>query len=414
MAIVDEPRTVRRRSRKTATAELVLQIATAASGERELESILDATLVRLRSVVRLTGGSIAIVEDDELVVRAAVGPFAGTALGQRLRRGASRSWQVVSTREPYLSRNLQAEGLHVLSSGSSATPIRSWLAVPIVRGGVGIGLLEVDSTRRNAFDEQDVELLQTVVRALAGPIDLASRYAAEHRAAQLRDAFVGVISHELRTPITTIYGTSKMLRRSVERMTPAERADAIGDIEAEADRLRRLVEDLLVLSRAEGGRVVLDREPILLRHVVRRVVSGEGARWPDRTFTIAVSPDLPLVVAEETYVEQVMRNLLSNAAKYSAPGSEVRIEVNAEGAEVCVRVVDQGIGLGTTEPDRLFDLFHRAPAATRKAGGAGIGLFVCRELVRAMNGRIWAVARPEVGAEFGFALPALAPDAEAL
>ncbi len=412
MALVEVARPRSAGSRRLAVSELVLDIAAAAGGERELEPILAGTLDRLRTVVRLTGGSIALVEDDALVVRAAIGPFAGDALGQQLPGRTGRSWDVVRTLRPFVSGDLQAQGLNVGASVRAGRAIRSWLGVPIVRRGEGIGLLEVDSTRRNAFGPGDVELLTTIGRALAGPVDLATRYASEQRARQLRDAFVGVISHELRTPITTIYGTSAMLARRIEEMSPDARGQAVADIEAESDRLRRLVEDLLVLSRAEGGRVHVEREPVLVAHVVRGFIASEAARWPEHTIDLHVPPTVPLVAAEETYVEQVVRNLVSNAAKYSPPGSTIEVVVEASDGEVRTRVLDEGIGLDGDTAERLFELFYRAPLATRRASGAGIGLFVCRELVAAMGGRIWARPRPEGGAEVGFGLPALPDDGE--
>ena len=396
--------------RSSATAQLILDIATAAAGERELDQILLETLDRLGTVVPLTGGSIALVEGEQLVVRAAVGPFAGEALGQRLRRGESRSWRVVTTLEPYLTGDLQTSG-HKVTGAQAAGAIRSWLGVPIVRRGQGIGLLEIDSLEANAFDNADIQLLSTVVQALSGPIELASHYADERRAAALREAFIGVISHELRTPITTIYGLTKMLRQRVGTLSPEVRDQAIEDVEAEADRLYRLVEDLLVLSRAERGRVEIADEPLLLAKVLRHALAAEQSRWPTREFRLEVAPDLPLVLGEATYVEQVVRNLLSNAAKYSASGSTVRVVATAHDREVEVRVIDAGIGLGAEDSERLFELFYRSESATRKAAGAGIGLFVCRQLIEAMSGRVWGRARPEGGSEFGFALPAHEDDA---
>jgi signal transduction histidine kinase len=405
-APVDEPldATVPDPLRSSATAQLILDIATTAAGERELDHILLETLDRLGTVAPLTGGSIALVEGDQLVVRAAVGPFASEALGQRLRRGDSRSWRVVETLEPYLSGDLRSAGVKV-TGPKAAGAIRSWLGVPIVRRGHGIGLLEIDSIEPNAFDNADIQLLSTVVQALAGPIELASRYADERRAAQLREAFIGVISHELRTPITTIYGLSKMLRQRRESLTPEVRDQAIEDVEAEADRLYRLVEDLLVLSRAERGRVEIADEPLLLEKVLRHAVAAEAARWPSRDFSLEVEPALPLVVGEATYVEQVARNLLSNAAKYSSAGTTVRVTVATDEDEVRVRVVDTGIGIGAEDSERLFELFYRSETASRKAAGAGIGLFVCRQLIEAMGGTVWGRARPEGGSEFGFSLP---------
>ena len=391
--------------RTAATVQIVLDIAAAAAGERDLDQILHETLDRLSAVVPLTGGSIALVEGDQLVVRAAIGPFAGEALGQRVTRGSSRSWRVVDTLEPFVVGDIQAAGLQP-TGPEAATRMRSWLAVPLVRRGTGIGLLEIDSTQRNAFDGADVELLATVARALGGSIELAMRYAEERHANALREAFIGVISHELRTPITTIYGLSKMLRHRREALAPDVQGQAIEDIEAEADRLFRLVEDLLVLSRAERGRVDIAREPILLGHVLRRSTEAESARWPTRRFTLDVHPGLPPVLGEETYVEQVVRNLLTNAAKYSSPDSTIAVVARAKDGEVVVRVLDEGVGITDEDVPHVFELFYRSPVVTRKAAGAGIGLFVSRELVEAMNGRMWAASRPEGGAEVGFALPA--------
>jgi K+-sensing histidine kinase KdpD len=415
MATVDETpleRTIHDPLRSSATAQLVLDIATTAAGERELDQILLETLDRLGTVVPLTGGSIALVEGDQLVVRAAVGPFSVEALGQRLTRGPSRSWRVVETLDPYLSGDLRAGGIKV-TGPQAAKAVRSWLGVPIVRRGQGIGLLEIDSLEPNAFDNADIQLLSTVVQALSGPIELASHYADERRATALRDAFIGVISHELRTPITTIYGLTKMLRQRLDTLAPEIRRQAIEDVEAEADRLYRLVEDLLVLSRAERGRVEIADEPLLLEKVVRHAVGAEAARWPTREFRLEVEPALPLVLGEATYVDQVARNLLSNAAKYSPAGSTVRVIVATEDDRVTVRVLDAGMGLGAEDSERLFELFYRSGTAARKAAGAGIGLFVCRQLIEAMGGTVWGRGRPEGGAEFGFALPVHPDDAEA-
>jgi len=287
---------------------------------------------------------------------------------------------------------------------SVSGPIRSWLAAPIVLRGEGIGLLEVDSTEPDAFDEADLELVERIVRALAGPLELAGRYAEERRANTMRDAFIGVISHELRTPITTIYGLSKILRHRHDTMSTEARADAIADIEAEADRLHRLTEDLLVLSRAEGGQVELIPEPILLSHIITAAVAAEHDRWPTRHFVVDVPVGLPPVAGEKTYAEQVVRNLLTNAAKYGPPGSTVTVRARADASEVTVTVLDEGLGVGD-DPEQLFELFYRSPEASRSAAGAGIGLFVCRQLVGAMGGHIWAREREPVGSAFAFTLP---------
>ena len=397
--------------RTLATAELVLEIATAAAGERELEAILRAALDRLHGVVAFTGGSIALVDGDGLVIRAATGPFEDEAIGQRLARGTSLSWRVINTLESVRVDDLRTTSSRV-PGAEAAKAMRSWLAVPIQWRGEGIGLLEVDSTSAAAFTDEDQVLVGTIARALAGPIHLAARYAAEQRATALRDAFTGVISHELRTPITTIFGMSQVLRQRHETMDPETRRQSIADIEGEADRLRRLAEDLLVLSRAEGGRLTLARDPLVIRHVIRQAVEGEAKRWPDHDFSAEAPLDLPLVLGEELHVGQVLQNLLSNAAKYSPAGSTVEVRATGEVGGVTTRVLDQGEGLPAESTEQLFELFYRAPEAARRASGAGIGLFVCRQLVEGMGGRIWARPRDGGGAEFGFWLPALGEDDE--
>jgi signal transduction histidine kinase len=125
------------------------------------------------------------------------------------------------------------------------------------------------------------------------------------------------------------------------------------------------------------------------------------------TFTLQVGPALATVSADPTYVEQVARNLLSNAAKYGGAGSTVLISAEAGDGEVIVRVLDDGPGFPADEATRLFELFYRSPATAKVAGGAGIGLFVCARLIAAMGGRIWAAPREVGGAEFGFALTQL-------
>jgi PAS domain S-box-containing protein len=229
--------------------------------------------------------------------------------------------------------------------------------------------------------------------------------ARERQAAALRETFIGVLSHELRTPITTIFAGAKLLARDDRRLPSRTGRGLARDIEAEADRLYRLVEDLLVLTKAERGNVERATGPMVLGPVLRRVASVEQARSSDRSIRLRIEPGLPAVRAEDTYVEQVMRNLLGNAAKYAPPGSIVQVVARAAGDEVHVRVLDRGRGIEGEDTDRLFEPFYRAPAAS-DVPGAGIGLFVTRELVAAMGGRVWARPRPGGGAEFGFALRA--------
>lgn len=219
----------------------------------------------------------------------------------------------------------------------------------------------------------------------------------------VRDTFIGVLSHELRTPVTTIYAGAKVLARP-GTLPEDTRQEIFDDMVVESERLHRLVEDVVAMTRFgdEGGDV--GAEPVLLQRLLPSVVSSEDSRWPGVSFEAIIPPGLPTVIADPTYVEQVVRNLLSNAAKYGGAGASVTASLEAIDREILVRIIDDGPGFPPDESERLFELFFRSAQTARAAAGAGIGLFVCARLIKAMGGRIWATSRPEGGAEFGFAL----------
>jgi signal transduction histidine kinase len=227
-----------------------------------------------------------------------------------------------------------------------------------------------------------------------------------------RDAFIGVLSHELRTPVTTIYAGAELLARGETKLDEAARVGIFEDIHAEAERLHRLVEDVVALTRFGEGALEIGNEPVLLQRVLPAVVRSEQGRWPTGRFELVLPYDLPPVGGEATYVEQVVRNLLANAMKYSGSDAVVRIlvEVAPSDAEVQVRVLDAGPGFPEAETDKLFELYYRSPSVSRKVSGSGIGLFVCARLIDAMGGYVWAVNHEGAGAEFGFALRVVPAD----
>jgi PAS domain S-box-containing protein len=226
-----------------------------------------------------------------------------------------------------------------------------------------------------------------------------------HQADALRDRFIGVLSHELRTPVTSIFGGTQVLLTRGGRLDEATRNELLTDVAGEADRLQRMIENLLILARVERGADVLEVSPVLLHRVLPAVIARERLQAGSTTIVSGVPTTLPLVAGDEESLSLVMRNLLSNAAKYAGAGATVQVVAAVDGpSEVTVRVLDDGPGLDPDEAAALFDLYYRSES-TQAAPGSGIGLFVCRELVAAMGGRIWARARPEGGAEFGFTLP---------
>lgn len=225
--------------------------------------------------------------------------------------------------------------------------------------------------------------------------------AREREAREAAEAFMAVMSHELRTPVTTIYGTASILSRDPER---PDMRELLADIEDEAERLLRIVDDLLVLSRVERGVVVLTPEPIVLRHLVTDVLTTIRRRYPAARFEVEGTVHTP-ALADATALRQVFHNLLTNAAKYAGDDGPIIVRLSETGGWVVVSVLDHGPGLGS-QPENLFQLFYRSPNAARVAPGSGIGLYVARQLIRAMGGVIEAGTRPEGGAHFTVRLPA--------
>ena len=222
----------------------------------------------------------------------------------------------------------------------------------------------------------------------------------------VREAFLAVLSHELRTPITTIYAGSSVLARRPTLSPPASQTLA-RDISAEAARLYDLVEDLLVLARLE--RRVLDPldEPVLIQHSVDTTIRMATERIADIRIERRGDPDPPPVHGDATYVEQVCRNLILAASRHAStePGWAIIVELRTdkERGEVAVAALDRGPGLSADEVRLVFEL-PRASASGR-LGASGVGLFVCRQLIEAMGGRTWARNRDGGGMETGFALP---------
>ena len=227
-----------------------------------------------------------------------------------------------------------------------------------------------------------------------------------HEADQIRDRFLGVLSHELRTPVTSIYGGTQLLLGRGARLDPETRNELLVGVAAEAERLQRMIENLVAMARIERGGEFGGVRPVLLERIIKQLVEREKALWPEVTISLASNGPVQMVAADEEYLAQIMRNLLSNAAKYSGAGSTVEVSLEDSDGEVLIKVRDNGPGIAEDDAERLFGLYYRSAQQATTAPGAGIGLFVCRELVAAMGGRIWARPRPEGGSEFGFSIPA--------
>ena len=227
----------------------------------------------------------------------------------------------------------------------------------------------------------------------------------ERRAAAAQDAFIGVLSHELRTPVTTIMGFAELMMRPGFDPVMRDSTGLLPDLAAEATRLGQLIDDLLVLSRAQGGQMTIEVEPVLVDRLIQDAVAEESARYPLVRFEIETTERLPPVDGDMTYLGQVLRNIIGNAGKYGPTPGVVRVRAFAADGWVTVAVLDDGPGFDAEEASKLFEIFFRSARTAGTQAGSGIGLYVARTLVEAMGGRIWARLRDEGGSEFGFSLP---------
>lgn len=228
---------------------------------------------------------------------------------------------------------------------------------------------------------------------------------AARTAVAVRDAFVGMLSHELRTPITVILGSAGLLRRRFPAGDPS--LEMVEDITAESERMNQLIDDLLVVSVPEIGPTA-HPDPVLVRHVLAGAVALEARRHPGARLEVDAPAGLPPVAGDQTLLEQVVRNLIGNAVKYAGPRASVVLAAREVDNGIEVSISDDGPGIPEGERHAVFDIFFRSRSTAARAGGAGIGLFVCRRLIESMGGRIWASEAPGGGACLRFTIPTYA------
>jgi len=225
--------------------------------------------------------------------------------------------------------------------------------------------------------------------------------------------FIATASHELRTPLAAVYGAAQTLLRHDFALDEVGRDRFVSLIAEESERLGRIVNEILLANQLDAGRVELEAEPFDAADLVERVVEATRAYAPPAvSLELNVSDDLPYVAADLDKVRQVLVNLVENAIKYSPDGGRVEVGAKARGANVCFHIRDEGLGIAHEEQQRVFEKFYRVdPHMMRGVGGTGLGLYICKELVSRMGGRIWLESNDDKGSTFLFELPAAVPSA---
>jgi signal transduction histidine kinase len=221
---------------------------------------------------------------------------------------------------------------------------------------------------------------------------------------ELKSTFVSIVSHELKTPVALIKGYVSTLRRDDVKWDRKVVADSLGVIEDEADHLTELIENLLDASRLQAGSFELKRSDVSLVKLANRLAERFSTQTQSHKIMVDMPEDLPVVMVDETRIEQVLKNLIGNAINYSS-GGEIHIGGSAKPDEVIVCIKDDGPGIAPGDLPYIFSRFYRSPETSRKTKGTGLGLYLSRSIIEAHGGRIWADPKVEHGARFCFSLP---------
>ncbi len=243
-------------------------------------------------------------------------------------------------------------------------------------------------------------------RQLAEKVEELRQANAElHKLDQMRNEFVSLVSHQIRAPLTNMRGAVERMQADCgDRNQTCQRMFLI--LTAQAQRLDQLVRDVLSASRLEAGELPLTLEPISVMPVLQQAAEQMRARAGDRPIHLLTKPGLPPVHGDRDRLTEVLGNLLDNADKYSPPGEPIDVDVRADQTELIVSVRDHGRGLSAPERERVFEKFYRADGTDSQATyGHGLGLYICRMLVEAQGGRIWAEMAAGGGSVFSFSLP---------
>ena len=277
--------------------------------------------------------------------------------------------------------------------------LRSVLAVPIVSRGRVRGVLAAGTIGSPRLGEGELRLAEAIAERAGPALENASLWAElqeqmrrVQEAQRIKDDFLSIVSHELRTPLTSIQGYAQLLESRLRESAGSKELSQLRVIRSQVTRMRRLVDDLLDVSRIDrAGAVSIEPEPLELVEELRDAAARTEREHPDRQVTLELPEALPLS-ADRDRIGQVLTNLLDNAVKYSPEGGPIVLHAEPVGAEIEVTVADSGIGIPPEQIDHVFERFFQADADTRgrRFGGLGLGLYITRAIVEAHGGSIRA------------------------
>jgi signal transduction histidine kinase len=373
--------------------EQVQTVLEAALANLGFEELVPELLQRLRGVLRVDTAAVLMLDEEtnELVARAAVGLEEEVEAGVRIPVGGGFAGRIAAEARPIVLDDV--DHADVLNPILREKGIKSMLGVPLVVSDSVIGVLHIGTLRPRFFDSEDLELLQLVASRAAIAIEKARVHDETVRLDQMKLNFVAIASHELRTPATSVYGIAATLRR--DDISDEARRELEETLWEQAVRFRRLIEQLLDLSRLDAKAIPIERQPLALREFLAEIAAHSA---PGHEVVIDVPPDL-VVNADRLALERILGNLVTNAIRYGEPP----VVVSAQGLDTYLRVSveDQGQGVPPEIVPRLFERFERGSVGQ----GSGLGLSIAQAYARAHGGDLIYDPPAGGGARFELLLP---------
>ncbi len=411
----------RRRAEELHTAA---EIARDSTGTLALNDLLSRAVSLIRERFNYYHTAIFLLDESasHAVVRASTGPAGEEMIARRhsLVVGSnSVIGYVTRVGEPLVVNDVAQDPIHRPNPLLPET--RAELGIPLKIGDRVTGALDVQSNQVNAFTSADISVLQVLADQLAIAVENARAFeisvqAVEEmrKADQLKSQFLANMSHELRTPLNSIIGFSRVILKGIDGPVTEVQEQDLNAIYNSGQHLLSLINDILDLSKIEAGKMELSfEEHVGIADIIQSVVPTASGLVKDKAIELLLEIDdnLPSVRADPVKIRQVLLNLLSNAAKFTDTGSiliKASLRKNAwDKPEICIQVIDTGPGIALEDQGKLFLPFSQVDASpSRKTGGSGLGLSICRHLIDMHGGRIGVESEQGKGSNFYFILPA--------
>ncbi|HEC36157.1 MAG TPA: GAF domain-containing sensor histidine kinase [Anaerolineae bacterium] len=413
-----------KRDRRLST---IFEIAKILATQQDLEAMLSELLSCLIETLKAPEAGVMLLYDpsDECLVARAAQGYDLTCLKQLcLAPGEAMCGKTFQTGEVQLCSTPKA----VAEEMRDLTPtnrkifqaaiigrreLRSAICIPLFAGKAKVGVLRLENRRQpRGFVHEDIPFLKAVADLIALSIENA-RLRQELQAARaleeanrLKAEVISILAHEMRTPLTSIKGYSTALLMEEATFSPETQQEFLQIIDEECDTLQDLIHDLLESSIIDAGLLRLEPQPVMLPRLAKRVTDDIAHRSQKHRFLIDFPECFPIVDADPRRIEQVLRNLLDNAVKYSPQGGLIVVRGEVREDEIVVSVADQGMGISPEHLNRLFEKFFRVKSALgRHVVGSGLGLPIAHTIVESHGGRIWAESQLGQGSTFYFTLP---------